>query len=83
MNSIFIKKMPYIVYSGVGANESEIHSIEEFLSIMKHAESHYYEMSFYGFDMEYKKYILPADFINFTLDDWLDYSGAEYHDAEW
>lgn len=83
MNSIFIKKMPYIVYSGVGANESEIHSIEEFLSIMKHAESHYYEMSFYGFDMEYKKYILPADFINFTLEDWLDYSGAEYHDAEW
>ena len=46
-------------------------------------KSHYYEMSFYGFDMEYKNYILPADFINFTLEDWLNYSGAEYHDAEW
>jgi len=33
--------------------------------------------------MEYKNYILPADFINFTLEDWLNYSGAEYHDAEW
>jgi hypothetical protein len=75
--------MPYIVYSGVGANESEIHSIEEFLNIMKHAETHYYEMSFYGFDMEYKKYVLPADFINFTLEEWIDYSGAEYHDSEW
>ena len=75
--------MPYIVYTGVGANKSEIHSVDEFLNIMKHAESHYYEMSFYGFDMEYKNYVLPADFINFTLAEWLDYSGAEYNDAEW
>jgi len=29
--------MPYIVYSGIGAKESEIHSIEEFLNIMKNA----------------------------------------------
>ena len=29
--------MPYIFYSGIGAKESEIHSIEEFLNIMKHA----------------------------------------------
>lgn len=75
--------MPYIVYSGVGANETEIHSVEDFLSIMTHAESHYYEMAFYGFDMEYKNYTLPDDFINFTLEEWLDYSGAEFHDAEW
>ncbi len=75
--------MPYIVYSGVGSNESEIHSVEEFLNIMKHAESHYYEMSFYEFDMEYKNYVLPGDFKKFTLEEWLDYSGAVYYDSEW
>ena len=75
--------MAYIVYSGVGANNSEIHSIEEFLTIMKNAESHYYEMSFYGFDMEYNNYQLPADFKKFTLEEWIDYTGAEYYDSDW
>ena len=75
--------MPYIVYSGIGANHSEIHSIEEFLNIMKSAEGHYYEMSSLGFDMEYKNYLLPTDFIKFTLEEWLDYSGAIYYNSEW
>jgi|GEM_PF-6385260 len=75
--------MPYIVYSGIGAKESEIHSIEEFLNIMKNAAFHYYEMSSLGFDMEYKKYILPADFVKFTLEEWIDYTGATYYDSEW
>ena len=75
--------MPHIFYDGVGAKESSIHSLEEFLNIMKHADSHYYEMSFYGFDMEYKNYTLPADFVNFTLDDWLNYTGAVYYDSDW
>ena len=50
---------------------------------MKHAESHYYEMSFYGFDMEYKNYVLPTDYKNFTLEEWIDYTGAIYYDSEW
>jgi hypothetical protein len=75
--------MPYIVYNGIGANEFEIHSIEEFLNIMKSAEGHYYEMTSLGFDMEYKNYLLPRDFINFTLEEWLDYTGAEYYHSEW
>jgi len=74
--------MPYIVYDGVGANKTEIHSIAEFLNIMKHADTHYYEMSFYGFDMEYKNYLLPDDFIKFKLEDWIEYSGAIYYDIE-
>ena len=45
-------KMPYIFYSGIGAKESEIHSIEEFLNIMKKASFHYYGMISLGFDME-------------------------------
>ena len=75
--------MPYIVYNGIGANESEIHSVEEFLNIMKHANTHYYEMSSYGFDMEYKNYVLPADFEKLTLDEWLEYTGAIYYESEW
>ena len=75
--------MPYIVYSGIGAKESEIHSIEQFLNIMKYASFHYYKMSSLGFDMEYKKYLLPADFVKFTLEEWIDYTGATYYDSEW
>ena len=70
--------MPYILYSGIGAKESEIHSIEEFLNIMKHAPLHYYEMTSLGFDMEYKNYLLPDDFIKFTLEEWIEYTGATH-----
>jgi hypothetical protein len=77
--------MPYIHYNGIGANKNEIHTVDEFLSIMKSDDAlkHYYEMSAFGIDMEYKNYTLPSDFLNFTLDEWLDYSGAEYNDGDW
>ena len=70
------------MYNGVGAKESEIHSIEEFLDIMKNASSHYYVMTSNGIDMEYKNYLLPDDFERFTLEEWIEYSGAEYYDCE-
>ena len=75
--------MPYIFYTGVGSKESELHSIEEFLTIMKNASLHYYEMTSYGFDIEYKNYLLPDEFTKFTLEEWIDYSGATYYDSEW
>ena len=68
--------MPHIVYDGVGAKETGTHSIDEFLNIMKNAPLHYYEMTSLGFDMEYKNYLLPDDFTKFTLEEWIDYSGA-------
>jgi hypothetical protein len=68
--------MPHIFYNGIGAKESGIHSIEEFLNITKNAPLHYYEMTSLGFDMEYKNYLLPDDFMNFTLEEWIEYSGA-------
>ena len=74
--------MPFIHYSGIGAKESEIHSIEEFLDIMQYAPIHYQEMTSLGFYMEYKSYLLPDDFKNFTLEEWLDYTGAEYYDSD-
>ena len=70
--------MPYILYNGIGAKESEIHSIEEFLNIMKNAPLHYYEMTSLGFNMEYKNYSLPDDFIKFTLEEWIEYTGATH-----
>ena len=73
--------MTYIFYSGLGSKETEIHSVEEFLNIMKNASSHYDEMTSLGFDMEYKNYLLPDDFIQFTLEEWLDYTGATYCDS--
>ena len=83
MNSfIYITKMAFIHYTGIGCKESAIHSIQEFLDIMKYAPSHYYEMTSLGFDMEYKTYLLPDDFINFTLEEWIDYTGAQYYDND-
>jgi hypothetical protein len=76
-----MSKMPFIIYSGIGSNESHIHSIEEFLDIMKHASSHYYEMTSLGFYMEYKTYLLPDDFTKFTLQEWIEYTGAEYRES--
>ena len=73
--------MPFIHYTGIGAKESGIHSIEEFLNLRQYASQHYYEMKSLGFDMEYKTYLLPDDFIKFTLEEWLDYTGAEYYDS--
>ena len=31
---------------------------------------------------ENKNYVLPYDFLRFTLDEWLDYSGAEYIEGD-
>jgi len=49
---------------------------------MKNASFHYHEMNSFGFDMEYKQYLLPDDFAKFTLEEWIDYSGATYYDSE-
>jgi hypothetical protein len=50
---------------------------------MKNASFHYYEMTSLGFDMEYKNYLLPDAFINFTLEEWIQYTGAIYYDSDW
>ena len=72
--------MHYIYYSGIGCNNLQKHTIDEFLNIMKDAPEHYYEMKNLGFYMEYKDYHLPDDFDKFSLEDWLDYTGAVYHE---
>jgi hypothetical protein len=38
-------------------------------------------MTSLGFEMEYKNYLLPNDFTKFTLEEWIDYSGATYYNS--
>lgn len=71
-----------VLYNGIGADKDE-HTIEEFLHIMKtnftnkirepilkiHPMFHY--------QIKFKDWNLPRDFILFTFEEWLEYSGAE------
>ena len=77
--------MPYVYYTGFGAmRPNGIHSVEEFLGMMRTNATAFYHVSrAQGFDMEYKNYMLPEDFPRFTLQDWVDYVGAEYYDQDW
>ena len=71
-----------IFYTGIGSNISGEHTENEFLNIMnrefthkiwnleKIPREHHYQL-------KYKYWILPEDFIFFTLTDWIEYSGAE------
>ena len=73
-----------IFYTGIGCNKTGKHTENEFLDIMnkeftyktwRHEleiiprEQHY--------QLQFKDWILPDDFIFFTLKDWIEYSGAE------
>jgi len=76
-----------IFYTGIGCNKTGEHSVTEFLNIMDREitnknwkqeleilprEQHY--------QLQFKDWILPDDFIFFTLKDWIEYSGAEIVD---
>lgn len=76
-----------ILYDGIGATK-ERHTEEEFLAIMKKEftdkdwEQSYREMPRethfrIHYQLSYKNWNLPQDFVKFTLEDWLGYSGAE------
>jgi hypothetical protein len=73
-----------ILYDGIGANATGEHTENEFLNIMKSEfvykswkpilmtiprEQHY--------QLQFKDWVLPDDFVFFTLTDWIEYSGAE------
>ena len=67
-----------IYYSGIGCKKDEMHTEQEFLNIMK---THFMwknwnkEIS-WSQQLTFKDWVLPDDFIFFTLDDWIEYSGA-------
>lgn len=81
--------MPKVAYDGIGANESKIHTIDEFLYIMNRDCTHkkwsddiLYRLvgREYHYQLQFKDWVLPDDFMFFTLNDWLEYSGARLID---
>lgn len=69
-----------ILYDGIGATKSEF-TEEEFVRLMTEKFTHKKWKKTYDFyeseiQLKFKDWILPDDFIFFTLDDWIEYSGA-------
>lgn len=71
-----------VLYDGLGAEKGE-HTVEEFLAIMKHefTDKNWNPVlsrhPLFHYQLQFKHWVLPKDFLVFTLDDWLEYSGAE------
>lgn len=80
--------MPRVIYyTGIGANLTGQHTEEEFISIMKNEFQHQSwsdMLTMYDkkdiVELNFGNWILPDDFCFFTLQDWIDYSGAEFRD---
>jgi hypothetical protein len=75
-------KSTKILYTGIGATK-DLHTKEEFLEIMKKefternwGEAYKINPKRVKFQLSYKNWNLPEDFVKFTLEDWLGYSGA-------
>ena len=67
-----------IIYSGIGCKASHEHTVDEFLDIMNKHITHKdwnNEIS-WPEQLQFKDWVLPDDFVFFTLDDWIEYSGA-------
>jgi len=72
-----------IFYTGIGANKNGIHTPEEFLYIMnRDLCNNDWEVLLSCatreeiIQLNFKNWNLPSGFIHFTLDDWIEYSGA-------
>ena len=72
-----------ILYDGIGCNTSEQHTEQEFLAIMNREFTHKCwktELSQTPredhYQLQFKDWVLPDDFVFFTLSDWIEYSGA-------
>jgi hypothetical protein len=74
-----------IFYTGIGARGKNFHTELEFLKIMERE----FTNKLWGYEMrkipdgevhpqlDFGEWILPDEFIFFTLEDWLIYSGAQ------
>jgi len=73
-----------IGYTGIGAKKNGIHTEQEFLDIMNK------EFTFKDWNnsrdiwppqLQFKDWVLPDDFIFFTLKNWVEYAGAGTYDT--
>jgi len=72
-------KLMKIFYTGIGSNENGEHSPDDFLNIMNRE---FTNRDWTGvppnhIQLQFEDWVLPIDFIHFTLTDWVEYSGAE------
>ena len=72
-----------ILYDGIGANKTGEHTVDEFLHIMNKEFTHSSWKPILTttpreqhYQLQFKDWFLPDDFVFFTLDDWIEYSGA-------
>ena len=68
-----------ILYSGIGAKKNYIHTEQEFLDIMKKecVLKDWNNSISWPEQLQFKDWVLPDDFIFFTLNEWVEYAGAE------
>ena len=69
-----------IFYTGIGAKKNGIHTEQQFLDIMNKQftwKDWANDKVQWAAQLQFKDWVLPDDFIFFTLRDWVEYSGAE------
>ena len=74
-----------IYYTGIGAKQGSNHTVDEFLEVMNNTFTAMINSNVVLTEQErnripylnFKTFNLPEDFINFTLEDWIEFSGAE------
>jgi len=69
-----------IFYTGIGAKKNGIHTEQQFLDIMNKQftwKDWNNDNVQWAPQLQFKDWVLPDDFIFFTLHDWVEYSGAE------
>ena len=73
-----------IIYDGVGADPSGVHTPERFLEVMnrpkkwqKRPETNFANWIYENeIQLKFKDWVLPDDFCFFSLEDWVEYAGA-------
>jgi len=63
----------YIFYTGIGSLPQGKHTEHQFIQIMKHLFLSTHDLCIQS---RFKQWSLPHDFVHFTLEDWVDFSGA-------
>ena len=68
-----------IFYTGIGSNENGEHSPDDFFIIMtrEFTNRDWTGVPNDDYRLDFGAWQLPIDFIHFSLNDWIEYSGAE------
>jgi hypothetical protein len=65
----------YIFYTGIGCRPYGKHTQQEFVQLMKNLFIHQTYVPCIQ-EGRFKQWTLPHDFVHFTLEDWVEFSGA-------